>query len=794
MFNYRVVGVLFVLFCYLQCSFAQSGTLVTSVEAESGTLSGGVTIGMSTAGYSGSGYVTNFTNTGDKVTVTVTVPSKAFYTIIVRYSSDDKYQDISVNGNPSSSVHFPKTTGFTDVDAGKYIFNAGVNTVTLSKNWGWCDIDKFSIYTAVLNTYHFTPSLVDSNATAASKSLYNFLLTQFGKKIISGQTDGAYYDTIKKVTGKSPLVRTWDFNHYTEGYPYLWKNGGFSFGIDPNDRSTENAISWYNSTGKKGIVGFHWHWCSPSGGTVGTNTFYTQYTTFDVTKAVTPGTAEYTLIIRDIDAIAAQLKKLQTAGVPILWRPLHEAGGGWFWWGAKGATACKNLYAILFDRLNNYHHLHNLIWEWSTPETTWYPGNNTVDIVGFDSYPGNYNYGTQKNMLDGYNTLTGGKKIIAMSENGPIPNPDDCLSLDAPWSYFMSWNDLVMSQNDRNHLKDVYNNPNVLSLENDTIPMVISAPNDSICAGTTATLNASANFGSTSWYTTSTGGAPIITGTSFTSAVLSKDSTFYVDAAYHGITSGIRNAIAVKVSKPIPTSVITGSGTVCQGTMGTIYSLSPDANVFYYTWTLPLGVSSSAPSTTNTLKVNFSNTAQSGNIIAKGHNACGDGPDNTLTITVNPTPPKPTIVWNNITLQSSAAAGNQWYLDNGTIKDSVKQTFVPVKNGNYYVIVTLNSCPSPQSDIFSLTNVGINDLVYKSNAFAIPNPTTGPFQIYLDGSVDNAYNIEITNTLGDKFQVNSIKKDDHSLQLDLTAIPNGIYFIRLETNKKRYVIKVYKTQ
>ncbi len=116
----------------------------------------------------------------------------------------------------------------------------------------------------------------------------------------------------------------------------------------------------------------------------------------------------------------------------------------------------------MYDRLLNYHHLHNLIWVWSTPETDWYPGNNKVDIVGYDSYPGIYNYGNQKNAFDILYNLTGGDKLVAMTENGPIPNPDDCLDLDAPWSYFMSWSDLTFQQNTTRHLREVYGNPRVL--------------------------------------------------------------------------------------------------------------------------------------------------------------------------------------------------------------------------------------------------------------------------------------------------------------------------------------------
>jgi len=330
----------------------------------------------------------------------------------------------------------------------------------VSKNWGWSEIDKFEIYTTRKNTYHITPHLVDTAASVETKDLYSYLLSQFGKNIISGQTHDNYNE-IKKLTGYSPMLRAGDLMHYTDGYPYLWQDGHHTFGKD-DDGTVDDLISWYDSTGKKGIVSLQWHWCSPTGGVAGTNTFYTDFTTFDVRRAVMDTTQEYADIIRDIDDIAIQLKKFEDAGVPILWRPLHEAGGGWFWWGARGPEACLELYNIIYDRLQNYHHLHNLIWVWSTPETDWYPGNDRIDIVGYDSYPGNYNYGNQKNAFDILFNLTGGEKLVAMSENGPVPNPDDCLDLDAPWAYFMSWSNLVKEQNTTEHLQDVYSNPRVL--------------------------------------------------------------------------------------------------------------------------------------------------------------------------------------------------------------------------------------------------------------------------------------------------------------------------------------------
>lgn len=76
----------------------------------------------------------------------------------------------------------------------------------------------------------------------------------------------------------------------------------------------------------------------------------------------------------------------------------------------------------MYDRITNYHKINNLIWCWSTPEVDWYPGNIRVDIMGFDSYPGNYNYNCQQNVFASLNKIVQGQKMIMMTENGPIPD------------------------------------------------------------------------------------------------------------------------------------------------------------------------------------------------------------------------------------------------------------------------------------------------------------------------------------------------------------------------------------
>ena len=454
----------FILLLVLSIVYSNAQNLVTEVEAETGILSGTVIAGPE--GASSGQFVTGFDNAGDKVTVTVNVPASGSYDLVVRYRSiyGDKTNDLYVNGQFSTGVVFLTSSDFVEPSPVSVVLNAGDNTLEIVKNWGYVDIDKFSVYTQPQNTYNITSTLSDSQIEVSAQKLYDFIRSQYGSKIMTGQTSD-YYDEVVNITGMNPLVRGFDLLTYSPMYPYYWDGSGHAFGAVDNGE-TEKVINWYNATGKKGVVEIHWHWYSPSGGQPGTNTFFTSETTFDVSLAVIPGTQENIDALRDIDTIAVQLKRIRDAGVPVIWRPLHEAGGGWFWWGAKGPAACLALWDMVRDRLTNYHGLHNLIWCWATPESDWYPGHAKVDILGFDSYPGAYNYTIQKTMFDTYHDLGEGTKIVAMTENGAIPEVGDAIDLDARWSWFCAWNDMVVSRNTTQHIVDMYNHPYALTVEN----------------------------------------------------------------------------------------------------------------------------------------------------------------------------------------------------------------------------------------------------------------------------------------------------------------------------------------
>ena len=281
-------------------------------------------------------------------------------------------------------------------------------------------------------TFNINTTLVTPGATTEANSLYQFLRNNYGKKIISGvMTLNSFDETnwLKANTGKEPAIVGLDFMHCNRNYSWY-----------DNEQPIKDAKTYWD---KNGIPVLVWHWRDPSRIT---EEFYTKNaskpngTSFDITNINNPGSADYTAMISDIDFVAGLLKKLQDQKVPVIWRPLHEAAGGWFWWGAKGGASCKKLYQVMYDRMVNFHGLKNLIWVWTREpnDNDWYPGDQYVDIVGRDIYKTG-DHGSQITEFNAMNTLYGNKKMLAVSECGSIPDVDNLVTDKAAWSWFMPW-------------------------------------------------------------------------------------------------------------------------------------------------------------------------------------------------------------------------------------------------------------------------------------------------------------------------------------------------------------------
>lgn len=262
---------------------------------------------------------------------------------------------------------------------------------------------------------------------------------------------------LEKTTGKLPAIRGFDFGSYCPCYKW-------------DDGVANRMIDWGKNKG--GICTASWHVNVPKVMSSYTYnepldfsaTTYTPQTDFVTANCLKKGTAEYDYYNLCVKNLATELKKIQKAGVPIIFRPFHEAegnggldgSGAWFWWSKEGADVFKALWKNLYKQLTEDYGIHNLIWEenlytWSNTSKEWYVGDEYTDLVAYDKYNTQYHRhdgktsGPNLDAESGYfwelNDYVKGKKMVAMAENDSIPSLENLKVEHASWLYFCPWYD-----------------------------------------------------------------------------------------------------------------------------------------------------------------------------------------------------------------------------------------------------------------------------------------------------------------------------------------------------------------
>ncbi len=474
------------------CMPFTTGAAGVKVEAETGTLTGTGGVKTDVSGFSGSGYM-YLEDNGDVLDIPVTVETAGMYTLTVCYQNNfgsDKIQNIVVNGVDQGQMSFPENAKWSELTFGNIKLDAGENTVTIKGSWGWTNFDYIMLEEASLAKIEAKQTATcDPDAIDNAKKLMTYLASVYGEHILSGQQEIYQYgphdleyefEYIKEKTGKLPAIRGFDYGNFT--CP--------AFGSP--DGSTDRIIKWAE---QGGIATASWHLNVPTdfasyeiGSRIAWDqTTYTQNTDFSPSKAATEGTKENQYYTQALDTLADEFLILQEKGIPVLWRPLHEAEGGggengsWFWWGREGSKAYRELYIYTYKYLTEKKGCHNLIWEFNSynysNSENWYPGDAYVDIIGYDKYNcTDWSTGsavlkhndsaissTFYGLMEKYNSA----KMIAMTECDSFSTVENLTAEKAGWLYFMPWYD--GGSDDINFLS----NP-VFNTEKDLIDMYTS--------------------------------------------------------------------------------------------------------------------------------------------------------------------------------------------------------------------------------------------------------------------------------------------------------------------------------
>jgi mannan endo-1,4-beta-mannosidase len=198
-------------------------------------------------------------------------------------------------------------------------------------------------------------------------------------------------------------------------------------GFAPN----QNALNELIAHGRRGHpVTLVWHPRNPAR----PNDFSTPISTAEMRNMIADATAIGRAWQVQLNRAAAVLQKFETAGVPVLFRPLHEQNGNFFWWGHNGARgaalrerqeAWARVWRDMVTELTVRKGLKNLIFVFGVnqvnfggvaPPLTYYPGGNSADMVSIDVYDEELDLAGNERGLQHYAALIGTGKPFGLAE------------------------------------------------------------------------------------------------------------------------------------------------------------------------------------------------------------------------------------------------------------------------------------------------------------------------------------------------------------------------------------------
>ncbi|MDR1356076.1 MAG: glycoside hydrolase family 26 protein [Tannerellaceae bacterium] len=341
---------------------------------------------------------------------------------------------------------------------------------------------------------------VNPKATPEARQLLSFLYSLQGEYTLTGQhnfvSDLQRYDNVVfSITGKYPVVWGGDFSFMAQGDSvYKYQHCGPMNLTAPFDSCAFNGQSVTDlrqglidevkrKYAEGRIITLMWHCCFPTGcdecdGADIWRLADRLPSQEEWDELVTDGTELNTLWKKQMDGVAAYLKQLRDANIPVLWRPFHEMNGVWFWWCNKpGENGFKKLWIAMYEYFTNHHELNNLLWVWNTnaprdipgdeagPYEDFFPGVDYVDVLAADVYRNDWKQSHHDDLLK-----IGGGKLITLGEVGNVPTTE-LYETQPSWSWFMVWGYCIYNFANRENresnpvAKATYDDPRSITLD-----------------------------------------------------------------------------------------------------------------------------------------------------------------------------------------------------------------------------------------------------------------------------------------------------------------------------------------
>lgn len=343
----------------------------------------------------------------------------------------------------------------------------------------------------------------------------------------------------------------------------------------------------------------------------------------------------------------------------------------------------------------------------------------------------------------------------------------------------------------------------------------VAANNLNVCIGNTASLNVTNPIVGViySWFTSSTGGTAVATGTSFTTPSITSNVTYYVQANSGTCSSTARTAVAI-VALPVPiapASVTPANTQICAGSTSVLTVNNPDANLVYRWYSSSAGGTMLAEGNTfTTPALNATTTYYVESVTKTG--GCPSNTRTSVTVTVLPVLGTPvvrvdattsnsiTFAWNAIAgatgYEVSTNNGNTWQLPTG---GATGTTFVATglqPGQKVTVVVRAKGVIDCQTSANAIPVTGTSANPFENQLY-IPNTFTpngdGKNDIfYAYGNLVNQFRMRVYNQWGEFYFESLSLNTGWDGRYRGVLQPNGVYVYYVDVTFSDGTTKQYK--
>lgn len=280
---------------------------------------------------------------------------------------------------------------------------------------------------ATINLNNIATGLCNVNASKSAKAVYQYFLSIYGKSTVSGVIE--------------PIFNSFDYSSLVQSTTKLHPAIIEYCITDIHTTNYDDISNITSHQAEGGMVAINWQWATPSHENDSPED-YSIDSNFNLKNALRDDKWEFQFAENDFNTIAKALQLLKDNDIVVLFNPMRMAQN--HWWGKLDAIYFRELWRLMYDRLAIKHRLDNIIWVWSTESANltkeelknWYPGDEYVDIIGTNSYADNTNSQIDRFLL--LNETFEGRKMLAITECGNIPDIPKCHDMGDTWLYFNS--------------------------------------------------------------------------------------------------------------------------------------------------------------------------------------------------------------------------------------------------------------------------------------------------------------------------------------------------------------------